>query len=182
MKQKLKKFERLVLRHRDSAFNLAHWLTRNQDEARNLAQEALLQAFKSLDVFQDSDERLGLLTLVRKLYFSSALPPPPTLPERQLQLPPESSSSPEILSLRNADSQLVRQALEELPLELREPLVLRELETLSYREIAAVMEITLGTVLSRLAQARDALHHALTLALKRKAAQKEGQNAVPGKH
>lgn len=183
-REKLEKFERLVLRHMDSAFNLARWFTRNQDTAKDLAQESLLRAFKAFDHFEGEDGRVWLLTIVRNLYYTSVTrkPQEQTVFDEEIHSSEEFSASPEVVLLRNADAAAVRQGMEELPAEFREPLVLRELEGLSYREIATVMEIPLGTVMSRLARARDQLRQRLTAALQRKTGQKEGQNAVSGKH
>lgn len=180
--EKLQQFERLVLRHMDSAFNLARWFTRNADDAKDLAQEALLRAFKAFDRFEGEDGRVWLLTIVRNLYYTSVSrkPQEQTAFDEEIHSSPEFSSNPEVLLLRNADAQAVRQAMEELPPEFREPLVLRELEGLSYKEIAGIMEVPLGTVMSRLARARDYLRQSLTAAFRSKTRQKEGQNAVSG--
>lgn len=178
--EKLLQFERLVLRHMDSAFNLARWFTRNADDAKDLVQEAFLRAFKAFDHFEGEDGRVWLLTIVRNLYYTSVSRKPheQTSFDEEIHSSPEFSSSPEVLVLRNADAQAVRDAMEQLPSEFREPLVLRELEGLSYKEIAAVMEVPLGTVMSRLARARDYLREILTAAFRNKNRQKEGQNAM----
>ncbi|HEY6349733.1 MAG TPA: sigma-70 family RNA polymerase sigma factor [Candidatus Angelobacter sp.] len=181
--EKLVQFERLVLRHMDSAFNLARWFTRNADDAKDLAQEAFLRAFKAFDRFEGEDGRVWLLTIVRNLYYTSISrkSQEQTSFDEEIHSAPEFCSSPEVLLLRNADAQAVRQALEELPPQFREPLVLRELEGLSYKEIATIMEMPLGTVMSRLARARDYLRQTLTAGFKGKTRQKEGHNAVSGK-
>ena len=181
--EKLQKFERVVLRHMDSAFNLARWFTRNQDDAKDLAQEAFLRAFKAFDRFEGEDGRVWLLTIVRNLFFTSVSrkPQEQTAFDEEIHSAEEFSSSPEVLLLREAEAQAVRQAIEELPAEFRGPLVLRELEGLSYKEIAAIMDVPLGTVMSRLARARDYLKHSLLKSAQRKNAEKEGKNAVSGK-
>lgn len=180
---KLQKFERVVLRHMNSAFNLARWFTRNQDDAKDLAQEAFLRAFKAFDRFEGDDGRVWLLTIVRNLYYTSVANKPQAQTEfdEQIHSSEESSPSPELVLLRSADSQAVRQAIEELPAEFRGPLILRELEGLSYKEISAIMEVPLGTVMSRLARARDYLKRKLTSSAQTKNAEKEGKNAVSGK-
>lgn len=181
--EKLQQFERLILRHMDSAFNLARWFTRNQEMAKDLTQEALRHAFKAFDRFEGEDARVWLLTIVRNLYYRSV----PRKPQDQTSLdenvhsPENASHNPEGLLLRNAGEQAVRQGIEELPDDFRGPFVLREVEGLAYKEIAAVMDVPLGTVMSRLARARDYLHHYLVAALQRKAELKEGQNAVSRK-
>jgi RNA polymerase sigma-70 factor (ECF subfamily) len=180
--EKLQKFERLVLSHMDSAFNLARWFTRNQDEAKDLTQEAMLRAFKAFDRFEGEDGRVWLLTIIRNLYYSSVTRKNEAHDtfDEQLHSAPEKSDDPESLLLRNIDAETVRRGIEGLPVDFREPLVLREIEGLSYREIASVLEIPLGTVMSRLARARDYLRQALTM-MKGPSQPKEGFNAVSGK-
>jgi RNA polymerase sigma factor (sigma-70 family) len=182
-REKQEKFEQVVLRHIDSAFNLARWFTRNQDEAKDLTQEAMLRAFKSFDRFEGEDGRVWLLTIVRNLYYSSVTRKPQEQAafDENIHSPEASDGNPETLLLRNADAQALRQGIEELREEFRAALVLRELEGLSYKEIAVVLEIPLGTVMSRLARARDQLRQSLAASMKRKSGEKEGQNAVPGK-
>lgn len=181
--EKLGKFGQLVLRHMDSAFNLARWFTRNQDEAKDLTQEAMLRAFKAFDRFEGTDGRVWLLTILRNLYYTSVArrPQEQAVFDESIHSPEEDSVNPEVLLLRNADAQALRSGIEALPDEFRGPLVLRELEGLSYKEIAAVMDIPLGTVMSRLARARDHLRQSLAAALGRRTGQKEGENAVSGK-
>lgn len=178
--EKLQKFERLVLCHMDSAFNLARWFTRNQDDAKDLAQEALMRAFKAFDRFEGEDGRVWLLTILRNLYYSSTVrkPQEQTVFDEQIHSSPEASADPESLLLKSATAEAVRAGIEQLPSEFREPLVLRELEGFSYKEIAAIMEIPMGTVMSRLARARDFLRERLVAMAK---GQKAGLNAVPGK-
>ncbi|HEY6969285.1 MAG TPA: sigma-70 family RNA polymerase sigma factor [Candidatus Angelobacter sp.] len=181
--QKLEKFERVVLRHMDSAFNLARWFTRNQDDAKDLAQEAFLRAFKAFDRFEGEDGRVWLLTIVRNLYYTSVSHKPQEQTEfdEQIHSAEEFSSSPEVLLLRGAEAQAVRQAIEELPSEFRGPLILRELEGLSYKEIGAIMDVPLGTVMSRLARARDYLKRKLIASGQKTGHEKDGKNAVSGK-
>jgi RNA polymerase sigma factor (sigma-70 family) len=181
-REKILKFERAVLRHMDSAFNLARWFTRNPDDAKDLAQEALLRAFRAFDRFEGEDGRVWLLTILRNLYYTSlARKPEQTVFDEEVHSVEEFSSNPEVLLLREVEAQSVRQAIEELPAEFRGTLVLRELEGLSYKEIAAIMDLPLGTVMSRLARAREHLKRSLTASAKTKMAEKEGKNAVSGK-
>lgn len=151
-------FERMVLPHLDAAYNLARWLAGNEHDAEDIVQEACLRAFKFFDGYRGGDSRRWLLTIVRNTFYDSLQQ------SRAKELTAEfdeeihsqrgETLNPESLLLQDADRQLVRQALEELPLEFREALVLRELEGLAYKEIAEVIGIPLGTVMSRLARAR----------------------------
>ena len=159
---RLPSFEHLVLPHLNAAYNLARWLTRNDHDAEDVAQEACLRALKSFDGFLGGDGRAWLLTIVRNTCYtwlrqngSNEL----TTPFNEEKHNPEGEApSPETLLLRRADSELVKKALQELALEFREVLILRELEGLSYKEIAAVVDIPIGTVMSRLARARTQLN------------------------
>jgi RNA polymerase sigma-70 factor (ECF subfamily) len=180
--EKLARFEALVLRHLDSAFNLARWLARNDDDARDLAQEAALRAFKAFENFKGEDGRVWLLVIVRNLFYTSVArkPPEATVFDEEIHAPGE-SSSPEVLVFRDIETRLVRQAIEQLGPEFREAVALRELEGLSYREIAAVTEAPLGTVMSRLARGREHLRQALAGYMKTRSGQKGGRNAVSGK-
>lgn len=151
-------FERMVLPHLDAAYNLARWLAGNEHDAEDIVQEACLRGFKFFDGYRGGDSRRWLLTIVRNTFYDSLQQ------SRAKELTAEfdeeihsqrgETLNPESLLLQDADRQLVRQALEELPLEFREALVLRELEGLAYKEIAEVIGIPLGTVMSRLARAR----------------------------
>jgi len=162
---RLASFEEAVLPHLDAAYNLAHWLTRNDTDAEDVVQEAYLRAFKFFGGFHGSDGRSWLLAIVRNTSYTwmqqnrspeLSFAIDDELPEIESQ-----DLNPEALLLKGADTQLVRQALEELPIEFREVLVLRELEEMSYREIASTTELPLGTVMSRLARARKRLQQVL---------------------
>lgn len=179
--EKLAKFEHAVLRHMDSAFNLARWYTRNQDDAKDLAQEAIFRAFKAFDSFQGDDGRVWLFTIVRNVFYTSVTRKPAehTAFDEEIHTSGESGASPEVLLFREIETKLVRQALEQLPVEFREALVLRELEGLSYKEIAAATDTPLGTVMSRLARGREHLRESLAGYMKAKAG-KGGRNAMSG--
>jgi RNA polymerase sigma-70 factor (ECF subfamily) len=154
-------FEEAVLPHLDAAYNLARWLTRNEDDAQDVVQDAYLRALRFFDGFRGSDARAWLLTIVRNTCYTWLKR------KRAREVSSEFSENmyskesdapdPETVQLIKAQTQLVSEAIEKLPLEFREVMVLRELEELSYKEIAAVTGVPIGTVMSRLARARKRL-------------------------
>ena len=159
------RFERIVLPHLDAAYNLARWLTRNDQDAEDVVQEACLRAFRFVGGFYGGDGRAWLLTIVRNTCYTwlrhnraHELTTPFDEAVHDVEC---EASNPETLLLHQADQQQLRQALEALPLEFREVVVLRELEGLSYKEIGAIADLPLGTVMSRLARARKRLQHDL---------------------
>ena len=158
-------FETLMLPHLDAAYNLAKWLLRNEDDARDVVQEAYLRAFKSFGGFHGSNGRPWLLTIVRNTAYNlikknQTANLTTSFDEEQHVLDRESSSPATALE-QDEESKLVRQAMERLPDEFREVLVLRHLEGLSYKEIADVAHLAPGTVMSRLARARSKLREYL---------------------
>jgi len=168
-RSKAKRFEQLFVAHLDSAYDLARWLTRDERNAEDVVQEACLRAFKFLDGFHGDNARVWLLAIVRNTYYTwlrknqfQALNVP--LDEEGADgVPLEfDGGNPvdELLQQKDA-RRLINGALEQLPAEFREVIVLRELEDLSYKEIAAVADIPLGTVMSRLARARKLLQQHL---------------------
>jgi RNA polymerase sigma-70 factor (ECF subfamily) len=160
-----RRFDNAVLPHLDAAFNLARWLTRDDHDAEDVVQEAYCRALRYFPSFRGGDGRTWLLQVVRHTCYTWLR----QHRARELTVPFDetvhsdvsASVSPEQLCLRHADQQLLRQALEVLPVEFREVIVLRELEGLSYKEMATVAGIPLGTVMSRLARARQQLQEYL---------------------
>ncbi len=156
----------------DAAYNLARWLTRNDEDAQDLVQDAYLRAFRFFDGFRGGNSRAWLLKIVRNTFYTSlkdrGRQPALSIDEDALDLACE-DCDPEALALASADQQALRRALEELPVEFREVMVLRELEGLSYRDIAAIAGVPLGTVMSRLARARKHLQLRLAGRLPREA-------------
>ncbi len=163
---KLRCFEQAVLPHLDSAYNLARWLIRNDHDAEDLVQEACLRALKFFDGFRGGDPRAWLLTIVRNRCYTwleqNRLQEFTTVFDEEIHTAEEQSRSPEALLLESADASRVKAALEELPPEFREAIVLRELEGMSYKEIAGLCGIPVGTVMSRLARARQRLERYFT--------------------
>ncbi len=153
----------------DAAYNLARWLTRNDHDAQDVVQEAYLRAFRFWEGYHGGDARAWLLAIVRNTCFTwlqqNRAPEAMTTFDEELHSEESDAASPETLLLQSADQALVRQALEELPVHFREVLVLRELEGLSYKEIADVAGIPLGTVMSSLARARKRLRESLAIHL-----------------
>ena len=148
----------LLLPHLDSAYNLARWLVRNGDDAEDVVQEAYLRAFQYSSGFRGGDARAWLLTIVRHTSYgwlrkTRAYEPVAQFDE-EIHTSGTETSNPEQLLLQNADRRLVEKALSQLPVRFREILVLRELEDLSYKEIADVMGVPMGTVMSTLSRAR----------------------------
>ncbi len=160
------RFEQLVLPHWQAAYNLARWLTGQNQDAEDVVQEAYLRAFKLFDGFHGEDSRAWLLTIVRRTAYTWLRRNREhdltiSLDEELHSLDSELATSDTLLP-QIADQQLLREALEALPVAFREVIILHELEELSYKEIAVVAEIPLGTVMSRLARARQRLQQYLT--------------------
>lgn len=158
-------FEQAVLPHLDAAYNLARWLTRNSQDAEDVVQEAYLRALRYFPGFRGGDGRAWLLIIVRNTCFTWLHANRPLKDATEFDenfAPPDSRApNPEELALHTNTSTLVRKALEKLPRNFREVLVLRELEGLSYREIAAITGVPAGTVMSSLSRARARLRQAL---------------------
>jgi RNA polymerase sigma-70 factor, ECF subfamily len=162
----LSRFERTVLPHLSAAYNLARWLTGNEHDAEDVVQESYLRALKFFAGFRGENSRPWLLTIVRNTCFTwlernRASVPSEALDE-DVHAVDRVASNPEAIVLARAQSELVHQALEQLSPEFREAIVLRELEGMSYKEIADVAGIPVGTVMSRLARARSRLQQILT--------------------
>lgn len=152
-------FEAAVLPHLDAAYNLARWLTRNDADAEDIVQEAIMRAFKFFSGFHGENGKAWTLRIVRNTYYSWLQKKRPTeeLSEFDEQIHAADSTNPEIILMQNIDRRELRRLLDELPVEFREIIVLRELEGFSYKEIANISDLPLGTVMSRLARARDRL-------------------------
>lgn len=162
---KLARFERAVMPHFDAAYNLARWLTRSAEDADDVVQEAYLRAFTFFDGFRGGDGRAWLFSIVRNTCYSWLRKhrAADLMTEFDEAVHGTESASPEAQQLRRADAEMVKEALAKLPAEFREVLVLREMEELSYKEIAEVTGIAIGTVMSRLSRARKRLHDQLTM-------------------
>jgi RNA polymerase sigma-70 factor (ECF subfamily) len=156
---KLTRFEECMLPHINGAYNLARWLTGSHEEAQDVVQEAYLHAFKSFDEFRGGNSRSWVFRIIRNAFYDALrhkqhqrLVP---MPEDMTQGVVDPSPSPDVNLLQKADGELLNQAIAVLPVEYREVFVMRELEDCSYREIAEVAGVPLGTVMSRLARARE---------------------------
>jgi RNA polymerase sigma-70 factor (ECF subfamily) len=166
-------FEEAVLPHLDAAYNLARWLMRNDADAQDVVQDAYLRALKFFGGFRGTDARAWLLTIVRNTCYTWLQ----QNRSRELNEPIEdkldevgfSTENPETLLLQTVDAQLVRQALDELPIEFREVLVMREMEELSYKQISTIAELPIGTVMSRLARGRKRLRELLLSRMEKEA-------------
>lgn len=164
-------FERLSLAHLDAAYNLAYWLLRDRDDAQDAVQDAYLRAFRAYGGMVGDDIKPWLLAIVRNVAYrwlsarkrsanvislDGGLPHHDDEDDRGIEVASGDPSAEDLLVSR-ADQTLVRSALAELPPVFREVVVLREFEGLTYRQIADVTGVPIGTVMSRLARARDQL-------------------------
>ena len=159
------RFERQVLPHLEAAYALARWLTRAETDAEDVLQEALLRAFRYYGDGDRDNARAWLLTIVRNTFYTLRNQQPAASLQDEfdeaIHAADDDTSTPESLLLRDADAQQLRQAIELLPVEYREVQVLRELEGYSYKEIVEITGLKMGTVMSRLARARERLARAL---------------------
>jgi RNA polymerase sigma-70 factor (ECF subfamily) len=167
----LERFEAMVLPHLDAAYTLARYLTRDADDAQDIVQEASLRAFRYFAGFRGSEPgegRAWMLAIVRNTartwrdrnrHHAEA-----TEFDEKLHSEGIAGDHPEASVVRKSESEALREAIDRLPLEFREVIVLRELEGLSYKEISDVAGVPVGTVMSRLSRARRRLDEALCLA------------------
>jgi len=166
----LGQFQREIVPQLDAAYNFARFLSRDADAAQDIVQEAFLRAYRSFDGYQGGDARAWIFTIVRNCYHNwlqqrrrksrievDAGPSSDDAPAHDVAA---DDDTPEMSLLRRAESLAVRGVLNALPRSLREMLVLRELEGLSYREIAEIAALPIGTVMSRLARARQQFQQA----------------------
>jgi RNA polymerase sigma-70 factor (ECF subfamily) len=155
------RFEAQALPHLDAAYNLARWLSRSPADADDIVQDAMLRAFRAFDGFRGGDIKPWLLTIVRNCSRSAGADVKrrghTPLPEEDASALVSPEPSPEMLALEASESRKLDEAIALLPNEFREVLILREMEDMSYREIADVTGVPIGTVMSRLARARAML-------------------------
>jgi RNA polymerase sigma-70 factor (ECF subfamily) len=161
------RFEALMLPYLDSAYNLARWLSGSPADADDIVQEAFLRALRYFDGYTGDTPRAWLLAIVRNTWFTewkkraqhgvTATFDEEIHADAQPLWSDEHDGDPETLAVRHDEIELVHQALAALTVEYREVLVLRELEDMSYREVAAVTGLPVGTVMSRLSRARALL-------------------------
>ncbi len=156
-------FEAVVLPHLDAAYRLARWLTRNEHDAEDVVQDASLRAFRYFRTFTGGNGRAWFLKIVRNICSGrrGSVHPPTDQFDEERHSSARPASDPETMLLQTDDVKLIEQALKNVPERFRELLVLRELEGLSYRELADVMGIPIGTVMSGLSRARQAFRTAL---------------------
>ena len=163
--QEMERFTECVLPYLDAAHNLARYLLRDPHEAEEAVQEAFLRAIRHFDGFRGVDGRAWLLSIVRNTCFTQLRRRRPGGErvefDEEIHSPQEEDSGPEVDLTRAATAESVREGLNQLAVEYREVLVLRELEGLSYKEIAHVAGVPMGTVMSRLARGRKQLLLAL---------------------
>ena len=159
------RFEETIMPHLDAAYNLARWLTRNEHDAQDVVQDAFLRAFKYFGGFHGGNSRSWLLSIVRNTTYTwlqkNRKPELATIFDEETRDIEDTASNPEALLLNNSDQQEIRRAVEQLPVEFREVMILRELEGMSYKEITGVADVPIGTVMSRLARARKQLQQSL---------------------
>lgn len=160
---KLRRFEEVISPHFESAYNLSRWLTGNRDDAEDVVQEAFLRAFASFHTFRGENGKPWLLAIVRNTAATwTKRMRSMTLAGGDLDDHAAPAPDPEALLASGRERERVRQAVARLAPEYRETIVLRELEGCSYKDIAAIIGVPLGTVMSRLARGREYLRHLLT--------------------
>jgi RNA polymerase sigma-70 factor, ECF subfamily len=163
-----KRFDSLVMPHLDAAYNLARWLTHNDADAQDVVQESFMRAMRYMGSFRGDSARAWLLQIVRHTCYSWLKENRPVekvaiddLDDVWQEIAAPAADEPHSMAIRKADRLQINEAIAALPVAFREVLVLRELEDLSYIDIARIADIPLGTVMSRLARARGLMREAL---------------------
>ena len=164
-----RRFELLAMPHLDAAYNLARWLTHNDHDAQDVVQEALMRAMRYINGLRGDGARAWLLQIVRHTCYSWLKENRPVekvvlddFDDARQDIAAPSADEPPAIAMRKADKEQINAAIAGLPVPYREVLVLRELEDLSYADIARIAEIPVGTVMSRLSRARGLMRIALT--------------------
>jgi len=165
--ERSRRFQQAALPHLDAAYNLARWLSGNTLDADDIVQDAFMRAFRFFETLRGENARPWLLAIVRRTWYTEwrrrtnsheVAPFDDALDETSLFEPIcETYADPQMLLLKGEHTRLVREALMQLPVEFREVLILRELEEMSYRDIAVIADLPVGTVMSRLARGRRKL-------------------------
>ncbi len=154
-------FEEVVLPHLDAAFNYARWLTRSDSDAEDVLQDAAVRALRFFSSLRSDDARAWLLTIVRNTWYArfskAGSADHHAVFDETKDDRPDEQLDPEALLIQRQAVERVQRAIEGLPADFREVIVLRELEGLSYKEIAAIVGVPIGTVMSRLARGRERL-------------------------
>ena len=165
----LASFEAMMLPCMDAAHNLARWLLRNEQDAQDVVQEAYLRAFRSFAGFRGSNGRAWLLTIVRNTAYTllkkNRTADLTTAFDEEIHAAGYESVSPATIFEHAEDAELIKNAMDGLPAEFREILILRHQENLSYNEIGDILKIPIGTVMSRLARARGKLKQYLAASI-----------------
>jgi RNA polymerase sigma-70 factor (ECF subfamily) len=169
------RFETTVLPHLDAAYNLARWLTRNDQDAQDVVQESFMRALRYFDAMKGAEARPWILAIVRNTCYTWLEKNRPAdvvpLDDGESGAAPPAAAintiTPEVILLQSANRKLVNQALEDLPVGYREVIVMREIEDMSYRDIASVAGIPMGTVMSRLSRGRELLRASIEIRMRR---------------
>ena len=162
-----RRFEAVLMPHLDAAYNLARWLTRNDHDAQDVVQEAVLRAMRYFGSFRGEQARPWLLQIVRNTSHTWLRENRPgelvslDADDAPIEAAAPAEHEPMALAARHADRTAIDRAITALPVVFREVLVLRELEDLSYKEIARIVDVPIGTVMSRLSRARALMQKAL---------------------
>ena len=161
MDDRRRRFEAQALPHLDAAYNLARWLARSQTDAEDIVQDAMLRAFRAFDGFRGGEIRPWLLAIVRNCWRDAGAAQARRrqigLSDAEADRVATDAAGPDDLAAAASDARLLDALIAALPEEFREVLILREMEDLSYREIAEATGVPIGTVMSRLARARGLL-------------------------
>ncbi|QJU60059.1 sigma-70 family RNA polymerase sigma factor [Sphingomonas sp. AP4-R1] len=155
--ERAKRFEAIMLPHMGAAYSLARFLTRDAVAADDVVQEAFLNAYRGFDGWRGSASKAWLLAIVRNCVFARSRDPGFAVPVEEAELVADQDPTPEEWLIGRYEAAALQREIEELPPVFREVLVLRELEELSYKEIATIVDVPIGTIMSRLARARQML-------------------------
>ena len=153
----VERFRVIMLPHLDAAYGFARWLTRDPVTAQDLAQEAMLRALRYFHAFRGEAARPWLLRIVRNTWIDQRAKLGRDQPLESAENQPAEGADPEQSAVAGDRRRQIASALAALPAEMREVLVLREIQDLPYKQIAAVLDLPIGTVMSRLARAREKL-------------------------
>lgn len=155
--ERAERFRAIMLPHLDAAYSLARFLTRDPVAADDVVQQAFLNAFRGFDGWRGGASKAWLLAIVRNCFLAGCRERGEVVPIEDAEAVAQDDPTPEEILIGRHEAAQLRLEIEALPATFREILVLRELEELSYREIATIVDVPIGTVMSRLARARKML-------------------------